>query len=475
MALPMQSEYDIAPAPQHRPGSFRADLFLNLRSGLGLAGLQRTTPADFRPNGGQLAAVILVESLLDFLLRLAVVGRHGYLDVFELSASLFHVPVLLLAGVLIARLCRSDELALVIPLGLVGAAIPPALVQTLLQLAISDRWLPPRSYLVDVDHYFPLYAWWLAAAAVALLRLCEGGRSRLFACAVFMLVVALPLWYIPRGTPWVARQTDDDGGNRRLTVVSEESLYSQPRILEETLESLKPGRPGVIDLYFVGFAGNGEEDVFRHEIDVVSRLFAEHFGTAGRSVALINSPRTLRRAPLATRTALAFTLDQIGRVMNRDEDILFLYLSSHGAETHELDVSFPPLELDPISPRDLREFLDAAGIKWRVVVVSACYSGGFVDALKDPRTLVITASDAEHNSFGCGSESDFTYFGKAYFDEALRHDTSFTGAFTAARRAIRRREEAEGETPSNPQMFVGKEIDRQLQRFGERLVGERRR
>ena len=468
----MESDFDTPSDTHHAPVSFRADLVRNLRAGVGLAGLRRTTTDDFRANGGQLAAVILVECVLDFLLRLAVVGRHGYLDLFELPANLFHVPVLLLAGLLIARLCRRDELTLVLPLGLVGAAIPPMLVQALLQLAIINQWLPPRPYLVDVDHYVPLYAWWLAAAVATLLRLCPGWRRRLGACGVFILVVALPFWYIPRGTPWVASPADQDAGGNRPAVASEETLYSQSRILDESLGRLKPGRPGVIDLYFVGFAGNGEEDVFRHEIDVVSRLFAERFDTADRSVSLVNSPRTLRRAPLATRTALAFTLAQVGRIMDRDEDILFLYLTSHGAETHELDVSFPPLELDPISPQDLRDSLDAAGIRWRVVVISACYSGGFVDALKDPWTLVITASDAEHNSFGCGSESDFTYFGKAYFDEALRHDSSFTRAFATARTAIRSREEAEGETPSNPQMFIGREMVKQLRKFEKRVAGE---
>ena len=66
-------------------------------------------------------------------------------------------------------------------------------------------------------------------------------------------------------------------------------------------------------------------------------------------------------------------------------------------------------------------------------------------------------------SFGCGAESDFTYFGKAYFDQALRTTYSFTGAFDAARRSIEARERAEGRTPSNPQMYVGREIAHKLE------------
>ena len=43
-----------------------------------------------------------------------------------------------------------------------------------------------------------------------------------------------------------------------------------------------------------------------------------------------------------------------------------------------------------IAPETLRHALDEAGIQRRVVVVSACYSGGFVPALQDEHTLVIT-------------------------------------------------------------------------------------
>ena len=57
-----------------------------------------------------------------------------------------------------------------------------------------------------------------------------------------------------------------------------------------------------------------------------------------------------------------------------------------------LEVSLPPLELAPLTAPALRSLLDDAGIKWRIIVVSACYSGGFVDALQDDNTLIVTAA-----------------------------------------------------------------------------------
>jgi hypothetical protein len=155
--------------------------------------------------------------------------------------------------------------------------------------------------------------------------------------------------------------------------------------------------------------------------------------------------------------------------MNRDQDVLFLYLTSHGSEDHRFTLEFRPLRLRDLDPTALREMLDASGIRWRIIVVSACYSGGFIEPLKNDSTLVVTAADAHHMSFGCGAESDFTYFGKAYFDQALRATYSFTGAFETARRAIETRERAEGRIPSNPQMYVGPEMARKLEGVAARL------
>jgi hypothetical protein len=141
--------------------------------------------------------------------------------------------------------------------------------------------------------------------------------------------------------------------------------------------------------------------------------------------------------------------------------VLFLFLTSHGAPDL-LAVSFPPHRLLNLTPRQLRAMLDAAAIRWRVIVVSACYSGSFIDALKDARTLVITAAARDRSSFGCSSENDFTYFGDAYFNQALRHGGSFIAAFALARRLIAAREAREGLKPSRPQIYVGAQIRAKL-------------
>jgi hypothetical protein len=143
-------------------------------------------------------------------------------------------------------------------------------------------------------------------------------------------------------------------------------------------------------------------------------------------VLLVNNPSTIDDLPLANRHNLASALDAIGGRMKANEDLLFLYLSSHGDSDHRLTVQFSPLGMDDLSPATLKTMLGHAGIRYRVVVVSACYSGGFLDVLKDDDSLIITASLRDRTSFGCGADRDFTYFGEAYFRDSLKHTISFS-------------------------------------------------
>jgi hypothetical protein len=150
-----------------------------------------------------------------------------------------------------------------------------------------------------------------------------------------------------------------------------------------------------------------------------------------------------------------------------------LYLTSHGGRDHRLAVEFPPLQLEALAPATLKEMLDDAGIRWRIIVVSACYSGGFIEPLKDDYTLIMTASAADRTSFGCGSESEATYFGDALFQHALRFEDSFVKAFEQAKQRIAERERAEKREASNPQIFVGDEMAAKLPRLEAELRARR--
>jgi hypothetical protein len=258
---------------------------------------------------------------------------------------------------------------------------------------------------------------------------------------------------LPRGFPHPA-QAGEIAHAPYPRIDAEQTYKAQPGLLNEALAALAPARRGVSELYFLGFAGTATQDVFLKEARAAQQLFDDRFGTRGRSLLLINNPRTVAETPIASATNLRRALAGMAQKMNVDEDVLFLFMTSHGSP-HRFSLNFPALALDELSDRELKDMLDASGIRWRVVVISACYSGSFIDALKDARTLILTAAAANRASFGCGSEEDFTYFGDAFINMALRRDRSFIAAFADAKRIIARREAEEKLTPSEPQIYLG--------------------
>jgi len=242
----------------------------------------------------------------------------------------------------------------------------------------------------------------------------------------------------------------------------EDLMYAQPDLIDASLGQLRAQTPGKIDLYAIGFAGDDAEPPFRNEVEYLPKLLAQRFDAAGHTVELINSPQTFERTPLASRTNLYEALAGVAKKMDVDEDVLLLFLTSHGSPDHELFVQMGAMPLDQLTPEDIRDALDAAHIRWRIVVVSACYSGGFIPALRDPRTLVITAARSDRASFGCGTDSQITWFGKAFLTQALNQTTDFHDAFLRARQTIAGWETRDHETPSEPQYWAGSEIQKKL-------------
>jgi hypothetical protein len=238
---------------------------------------------------------------------------------------------------------------------------------------------------------------------------------------------------------------------------------AQPRLLAQQFAGIAPHRPGVVDLYFVGFASFASQDVFLKEARSAQALFDARFDTKGRSLVLINNLQTVDQLPLATAPNLAAALQALAGKIDVEEDVVFLYLTSHGEKNGILALEFGNLALRPMNARTLRAILDRSGIKWRVVVVSACYSGSFIDALRDERTLIVTAAAADRASFGCSHTNEFTYFGEAYLDKALRRRLSFVDAFTEAKQLVTAREQRERRLPSQPQIVIGKEIGAKLE------------
>ncbi|MBC3874710.1 C13 family peptidase [Undibacterium flavidum] len=418
--------------------------------------------------------LVIFAVLLQLTGDLTEVGSRGQIALYGMPGLVFFIPVSILSAILVlARTQQRRQLAL-LTLMYCGLYLAH---QFLYLIAIEIyRISLLRPYLPDWRPSFDLgmAIWFGLAAGVATTRIVSLDK-RLHQCMVVLFVgtlLCIPLTGMYRNSSlWIrdyqAEQDGDKGAavNDYDILNQETIIYKQPRILQQQLERIQAPTDADAQMFFVGVAGYASQNVFMNEVKFVERLLQERFKTAKHGISLINNSATVNETSIASVTALQAALEQIGKLMRPDRDVLFLYLSSHGSKSHEFSLEFGGMQFKQLNPQVLKTMLDQAEIKHRVIVISACYSGGYIEPLKNPNSLIITSAAADKTSFGCSNDADYTYFGKAFFVDALSEDISFVDAFAMAKPAIDAREKKEAYDPSNPQIFVGEEIQTTLSKI----------
>jgi len=254
---------------------------------------------------------------------------------------------------------------------------------------------------------------------------------------------------------WVNGQRVRDADGKLLPDSLELGLLAQGRLLEDALANVPASTPA-IELYTLTLGGDGKQSVFLRESDYVSNMLTSRFGAFGQ-IRLVNHRDHLVDRPMATRENLrraALTLAE----RSGPEDLIFIYLTSHGTSEHELVLDQPRMELSDLPADELAAVLAPLKNRDKIIVISSCYSGGFIPALKDERTLIMTASRADRVSFGCSEEANFTYFGDALFAQALNQTDDLEQAFKLARATVAERELADSFEASEPQIWAPKTV-----------------
>ncbi|MCQ4294138.1 caspase family protein [Pseudomonas stutzeri] len=260
------------------------------------------------------------------------------------------------------------------------------------------------------------------------------------------------------------RQVRDEQG-RALPDPLELALLDQGALLERAIGALPLSSP-TQELYTLTVAGDGRQSVFMREADYVQKLLAERFAAHGQ-LSLVNHRDHLTDRPLATRENLARAIRALAE-RSGEEDLIFLYFTSHGSADHELVLNQPRLSLDDLPAADLAQLLAPLAGRNTVLVISACYSGGFIEPLKNEHTLIMTAARADRVSFGCSEQSDFTYFGRALFAEALQETDDIVQAFTLATAKVAEREQADDYQASEPQLWAPEPVVQRWQELQQR-------
>ncbi len=254
---------------------------------------------------------------------------------------------------------------------------------------------------------------------------------------------------------WINGQRVRDADGKLLPDTLEFGLLAQGRLLDDALAAIPASTPAV-ELYTLTLGGDGKQSVFLRESDYVANMLNTRFGAYGQ-IRLVNHRDHLGDRPMATRENLRRAAQTLAE-RSGPEDLLFIYLTSHGTAEHELVLDQPRMELADLPADELGAVLAPLKNRDKIIVISSCYSGGFIPALKDEHTLIMTASRADRVSFGCSEEANFTYFGDALFAQALNQTDDLEQAFKLARATVAERELADNFEASEPQIWAPKAV-----------------
>ena len=435
----------------------------NLAAGLRLALFMRVERGAFRFSAAQLVLLVLVSAAIDIDADWVRAPQDARFSLLGLHAELFSLGLLVLTSALIGVLRRERDVYLALPIVML-ASFPAIQIAHLLP-SLPGAGTRVSQVAHDVFDYAVL-AWMLVVAVRGVYVCMEPHRRhrRAFAVLGGALLVA-PLWWAPLAgplAPWWREFDAVQGGVDSMSPASEPVLAAQQFMLDRALDDLEDEQPGVTDLYFVGFAPDARHPGFVADVDAAQRTMDDRWRTRGRSIALVNSPLTIAERPFATITNLREVLLEIGDLIDADDDVVMVYLTGTSRPDHALNAVNPPLELVALSPQGLKELLDAAGIRWRIVVVSTCNAGAWVGALKDDETVVIASSAEDVRGRDCNGGISASAFGEAFFTEAMRRNDDLGAAFDAARKGLARLHAPE------PVMSIGPSIAEHLKRLRDR-------
>ena len=421
-----------------------------IQSLLRLFTLRRTSAQDFPGGPGPLALLWLGGALV-----LAVVDLLSPYPALDWPGMFASLGAMMLAGLCAAWLLEHRSAGLRYGFVFMAIGLAALLLHAIVALlAARWPWLGAWSEIA-------VLAWALAAACRFIFASAASARphdriaAQLVAVIAFFTVMQGGAYYDRLLEAHYTRYAADD-----YRPIDQEALWTaQPALVAEALSKLPSPQAGAGRNFVLTIAAGGRQDIFGREAKAVGTALSGNLGGASAVTRLSNAAADLQVTPLASRTNLAAVMVGIGEGFDSQRDLAIIYLTAHGSQRARVTTDLPDYsELRPISARFLAESLDKAGITRRVVIISACFAGTWVEPLKSPDTIVLAAARADRTSFGCDDTREYTFFGKALLESGLGQGVSLNTAFEALKSAISHEESALELEPSLPQAFVGENM-----------------
>ncbi len=302
------------------------------------------------------------------------VGRPWTVVPYGVTTVLTDALLTLFAAWVLVRVMQRDDIVWGVAAILLAATIATSVVVHW-PLSWAAAKLIARGHVI-VAVLFDLVSrgWWLFVLLVVAHWLAPRSVGRALVAALLGYAVsAAAWWWLPAmpvlttakvaappvavvDAPKGSSEDDEDDADsaKEPDFDAEAVIYNQRDLLDAATAKLRPQTPGVVDLYVVAFAGDAEENVFRNEAEYAEKLFAQRFGAEGRVLVLENNAATVATRPLATLTNLTWALDDVAKTMDPAEDVLLLYVTTHGSHDHELLVDLDAAAARPDRARGSR-------------------------------------------------------------------------------------------------------------------------
>jgi hypothetical protein len=200
--------------------------------------------------------------------------------------------------------------------------------------------------------------------------------------------------------------------------------------MSEALAKLPPQRPGVVDTYILS-ASLWNDPVFEREASEAAGILARRYDAIDRTVILSagKGRNTQRVYPSSAPNNFNAALGRIGRIIDPKEDLVIVFVTSHGGPDGAVAIQEAGRMGGALRPLHLRASLRGqhqheAG--YRV----ACFSA--TSSCRSRIQYCNPAAAADKTSFGCEPSRDWTFFGDALFNHALRSGGSLMSAYSEA-------------------------------------------
>lgn len=208
-------------------------------------------------------------------------------------------------------------------------------------------------------------------------------------------------------------------------------------------------------LIFAGFALHSQAKAFRNDVLAAEKL-ARQMDPNALILKLANPARDQPSDwPQATLENFELVMTKMAEVA-RPQDRVMLLISTH-SNPGTLNINIAGKNAAPITARGLSDALAPLAKTPTLVVLSACYSGAFLEPLRAPNRVVLTATDVHKASFKCQYPGEYTFFADALFNQAGAEQLSITQWMGAAQKSIQAQEKRKRLASSAPKMFVGEE------------------